>query len=534
MEIYLLVASVIIFACVVLNRISSRLGIPTLLAFIVLGMVFGSDGLFKIPFEDYRFAEEICSIALIFIMFYGGFGTNWKRARPVAASAVMMSTLGVMITAGAVGVFCHFVFKMGWLESFLMGSIISSTDAASVFSILRSKKLNLKHNTASLLEIESGSNDPFSYMLTVIFLAAVNQTAQGWSLAYMIFAQIVYAVLAGILISMGALWMLRNFKFASDGFDIVFVFGVAVVSYAIPEAVGGNGYLSVYIVGIILGNRQIKNKKNMVHFFDGVTGLVQMLIFFLLGLLSFPSRLLNVAFPALLIALFLTFIARPLAVFLLLTPFKCKLSQQIVVSWAGLRGAASIVFAIIVIMSAQPQNDIFHTVFFIVLFSILIQGTLLPYISKKVKMIDENSDVMKTFTDYSEERPIQFIQFSIPQGHSWSGQKLKDIVFPPDTLVVFLKRDGKSIVPNGKSVLEQGDSLILAAPTPEKVEGIKLSEIYIDSQNEYIGKSLSELPDMEDMLIVMIMRKNRTVIPNGRVKIMANDILVISSNTQGK
>ncbi|MBQ8752813.1 MAG: potassium/proton antiporter, partial [Clostridia bacterium] len=451
------------------------------------------------------------------------------QARPVAAKAIMLSTLGVVLTAGLTGVFCHFALKIGWLESFLIGSVIGSTDAASVFSILRSRNLNLRYHTASLREVESGSTDPCSYMLTAIFISAIAGAGEGNAFGYMIFSQIVYGLVFGVGIALLSSWLLRRITFTTDGFDTVFVVAVALLAYAAPAALGGNGYLSTYIVGIVLGNTKIPNKRNLVHFFDGITGLMQMLIFFLLGLLSFPSRLPQVALPALLIALFLTFVARPLAVMPILTPFRCPLRQQLLVSWAGLRGAASIVFAIMAVMAVDTENDIFHIVFFIVLFSILLQGSLIPFLSRKLDMLDEEGDVRKTFNDYSEEEPIQFIRFHIPEKHQWNHKLLREILLPPDTLVVLLRRNGENIVPNGRTKLAAGDELILSALSPDRIEGIHLSEIELDHDHELAGQPLSRLAETTSGLVIMIKRKGRIVIPKGDVTLLAGDILVLNT-----
>ncbi len=524
----LLLVAIVIFACIALNKISSKLGIPMLLAFILLGMFFGSDGVVKIPFDNYSFAEQICSFALIFIMFYGGFGTNWREAKPVAVKSILLSTLGVVLTAGLTGLFCHFVLKFGLLESFLIGSVISSTDAASVFSILRSKRLSLKYRTASLLELESGSNDPFAYMLTIIFITLINGRMEGLSFAYMIFAQIVYGVVFGLLIAIVAVYLSKRIHFTTEGFEMIFTVGIAIFAYALPAAVGGNGYLSAYIVGIVLGNVKIKHKKRLVHFFDGITGLMQMLIFFLLGLLSFPSRLPQIALPALAIALFITFVARPITVALMLTPFGSKLRQQLLVSWSGLRGAASIVFAIMAVMQTDIKTDIFHIVFFIVLFSILLQGSLISIVATKLDMIDENADVMKTFTDYTSEVPVQFIQFTVPEGHKWCERELRNMTLPPETLATLLIREGKNIVPNGKTVVKAGDKMILSAKTPETAHGVMLSEIQVERDDEYVGMRLSELPSKKNTLVIMIQRKGRVIIPRGNVVLREGDVLVIN------
>lgn len=526
---YLIITAIIIFACVVMNKLTNRLGIPTLLAFIGLGMLFGVEGPFHFAFDNYEMTENVCTVALIFIMFYGGFGTNWKVAKKVAPASICLSTAGVAMTAFICAVFCHFVLRFPWVESFLMGSVISSTDAASVFSILKSRKLSLKYNTASILELESGSNDPVAYMMTAIFISVAQGSASGGQIAYMIFAQIAYGAAIGAGISIAALWVFKKTKGMGDGLNMIFVIGIALVAYAVPALVGGNGYLSTYIVGIVLGNSKIKDKAELVHFFDGITLAAQILVFFLLGFLSTPSNFPAVILPGIIIALFLTFVARPATVFTLLAPFKTKLNQKLLISWSGLRGASSIVFAISVFLGAKTENNIFYITFFIVLFSIFLQGTFLPKVAEKVNMIDENENVMKTFTDYSDEVPIQFIKFTIPDGHDWSGKAVKEIPIPPETLFVLLKRKGEKIVPTGKTVIESGDCLVLSAKTPVDLEGIELREIIVKpGDDDYIGKSLAQLDATDRGLVIMIQRDGDVIIPKGDVVLKAGDILVIN------
>lgn len=532
MFIAIAVTAAVILICIFLNKLSSKLGVPVLLAFILLGMVFGTDGLLKIPFDDYISAEKICSTALIFIMFYGGFGTNWNAAKPVAAKSILLSTLGVVLTTCITAVFCCFVLGMPLLESFLLGALLGSTDAASVFSILRSKRLNLRYNTASLLEVESGSNDPCAYMLTIIVISIINGTANGFDIAYMIFAQLVYGLAAGVGIAFLATFALKHIRFQTAGFDTIFVVAVALLAYALPSLLGGNGYLSTYIVGIVLGNSRLRSKKTLVPFFDGINGLMQMAIFFLLGLLSTPSNLLTVWLPSLAIALFMTFVARPLAAFSILTPFKSKLRQQLVTSWCGLRGAASIVFAIIATTSVTTENDIFHIVFCVVLFSILLQGSLLPLVSRKLGMIDNSEDVMKTFTDYSNESPIQFVQFVINESHPWCESAVKDIVLPPDTLLALMIRGEKRIAPSGSTKLHKGDAVVLCAKSPENIDGVNLTEKKISHGDSFIGMILSEIKLESDVLVVMIKRGNRVIIPQGQTRIRENDILVLNHREQ--
>ena len=525
----ILLAAVVILVCLLLNKIAAKMGLPMLLAFILLGMLFGTDGLFKIPFDDFELAETICSFALIFIMFYGGFGTNWNAARPVAVKAVLLSTLGVALTALATGLFCFWVLHFAFWESMLVGAVVSSTDAASVFSILRSKRLNLKDNTASMLEVESGSNDPCSYMLTVIILSVMNGQSSGSALFWMIAAQFVFGALWGLLTAWVAGWVLDHVRFPTDGFDTIFVFSMALISYAGANALGGNGYLSAYVAGILLGNRPFPHKKAMIHFFDGLTGLMQMLIFFLLGLLSFPSQLPKVALPALVISLFLTFAARPLAVFAVLSPFRCPLNQKLLVSWAGLRGAASIVFAIVAtVHPAYMKQDVFHIVFFIVLFSIGLQGTLLAKVAHGLKTIDRNSDILKTFSDYSEELPIQFLSLSVQTPHPWIGHKVREIELLPKLLLVLVVREGQRIVPTGETLLQEGDEVVLSALLPENNTEGCLIERTVEKESGLCGKALSEIRLGENKLAVLVRRGGQVILPDGNTVLQEGDVLVLS------
>lgn len=526
----LLLISSVILLCILLHRVSDKIGVPMLLAFIVLGMAFGTDGIVKIPFENYELAENVCSTALIFIMFYGGFGTSWNEARPVAVKSVLLSTLGVVITAALTGFFCYFILKFSFLDSMLIGSVVSSTDAASVFSILRSKNMGLKYGTASMLELESGSNDPCSYMLTAVVLSAMSGTASAGSIFYMIFAQLFFGILFGCLIAFAARFILRHINFDIAGFDMAFVIAVALLSYTLPSIAGGNGYLSAYMVGIILGNTKIKNKKSLVNFFDGITGLMQMLIFFLLGLLATPSQLPRIFLPALAIALFLTLAARPLAVSAILAPFKCRLNQQVLVSFAGLRGAASIVFAIMATVDeAYTGFDVYHIVFCIVLLSILFQGSFLSQAAKKLNMSDTETDVMKTFSDYSEEADLQFIRIRITEEHTWSHKAVKDISLPPDTLFLMLLRGEETVISSGETIFRPGDTAVLSARGYQEQEDLELTEMKITAKSPWIGIKISDFSPYPGELVIMILRGDETVVPKGDTIIMENDLLVIYS-----
>ena len=525
----LLLMGCVILLCTLMGRYLDRLAVPSLLIFIALGMCFGENGLLRIPFDDYDAANVICSASLIFIMFYGGFGTNLNAARPVVVQSVVLSTLGVAGTAGAVAVFAHLALGLPWVESFLIGSVISSTDAASVFNILRSKKLALKYHTDSLLEIESGSNDPISYMLTTVAVGIMG--GQDVFIPLLLVQQIAIGALGGLLLGKLAIWSLRRGMFPSEQSQTIFVFAVVILSYALPTVLGGNGYLSSYLCGIYMGSTKLPQKRNLVHFFDVVTDVAQVLIFFLLGLLVTPVELPSVLLPALAIMVFLTFAARPAVVSVLMLPFRPSLAQVGVVSWAGLRGVASIVFAIMaVLQGAETRYNLFNLVFCIVLLSISLQGSLLPRVSAKLHMIDHTADVSKTFNDYQEESDIDFIKIHLDKNHPWNGKTLRELPLPSDLLVAMIARKEETIVPNGSTVLLPGDLLVLAARAFEDRENLSLQEIVVEKGHKWVGRSLRQIPTRSDTLIVMIKRGNETIIPGGSTILQAGDTLVIAQS----
>jgi len=432
-------------------------------------MLFGSDGVVGIYFDNYELTRELCSFGLVFIMFYGGFGTNWKEAKPVARESILMSTFGVIITSGLTGLFCYFVLKTSLLEGMLIGSIVGSTDAASVFSILRSQKLNLKGEIASILEVESGSNDPIAYMLTLIVLTLMNNGGIS-SIVPKVIAQIIFGILIGVILSKITIYIMRNANFEVDGFYTIFITAIAILSYALSEWVGGNGYLSVYIAGIIIGNSKIPHKRSLVHFFDGVSWIMQIMLFFILGLLAFPSELPSVIGSSILISIFMIIIARPIATFSVLSWFKIPFKQQLFVSWVGLRGAASIVFAIYAITSGIPlENDIFHTIFFIALLSVAIQGTLIPKVARKLDLVDDTKTVLKTFTDYQEDRSTTLLEYNVDSNNNWIEKSIMEADIPEEILIVMIKRDNEIIVPKGSTLIKQGDILVLSGNNIEYI-----------------------------------------------------------------
>ena len=530
---YLILAAVVMLACVALNRVSGKLGIPMLLAFILIGMFFGSDGMMGIHFDNYALAEKVCSVALVMIMFFGGFGTKWSEAKPVAAKSLVLSSAGTLATAGLVGIFCWKVLGMSLAFGLLLGSVISSTDAASVFSILRTRKLNLKDNMASVLELESGSNDPFAYMMMIIILNVMEGDVTAGRIVYLIFAQLFFGILFGVGMALIAVFVFRKFRFQTPGFDAIFIIAIALISFAGPEMIQGNGYLAAYITGIILGNAKLPGKQALVHFFDGMTSLMQILLFFLLGLLATPSALPSVALPALAVAVFLTFVARPLSVFIIMKLCGGSLRQIGLISWSGIRGAASIVFTIMAVINPAVGGDtLYHIVFCIVLFSIALQGSLMPFVAKKLDMIDDDENVLKTFTDYSDMVPVQYLRSVVPHGHPWDGRLVRDLSLPPESIIVLVIRGDEKITPGGKTVIHEGDVLVISGRLVKEEEGVSLSEEIIEADSPLAGKSLSAAKT--EALVIMIIRGEEILIPKGQTVIETGDILVYNDTVDEK
>jgi NhaP-type Na+/H+ and K+/H+ antiporters with a unique C-terminal domain len=522
----LIVIAFVILTCVWLNNLSFRIGIPTLLVFLLLGMLFSVTGLWPMDTDDYEMTRDTCSVALIFIMFYGGFGTRWSAVKHVLKESTLLATLGVVITAALVGLFCHIALGWSLLEGMLFGAIMGSTDAASVFSILRSKRLGLMNSTAPILEMESGSNDPTAYMMTVVLLSALHGDLNGWGIAWNLFAQIGFGTLGGIVIAKVATRWLRHMTFQTSGYDSIFIFAFVLAAYAIPSLVGGSGYLSVYIVGIILGNEEFQDKKSVVNFFDGITGLMQVLIFYALGLLARPASLASAIMPALAIFGFMLFIARPVAVFSILTPFrKYPFRQQAFISFVGLRGAASVVFAIIAMLSpAELRNDVFNIVFCVVLLSIALQGSLIPRMARRLDVIDRNANILNTFNDYSDSTPMRFGRVTITPGSAWEQKHIRDLALPGSLLIAMVIRGEERLLPRGDTLLQSGDEVIIMSRSYEDQKTF-LHEKTVKVDSRRVGQPISKHPG--DGLVVMVRRGENIIIPDGDTILEAGDKLVI-------
>ena len=532
----MIICGLVLLISITSTKILYKFGVPILLIFIMLGMLFGSDGIVGIYFNDYQLTNKIATVALIFIMFFGGFGTNWSMAKPVAIPSILLSTLGVVFTAGLTGVFCFLVFKTTLLEGLLIGSIVGSTDAASVFAILRSQRLNLKGSIASMLELESGSNDPCAYMLTTIVLGIMSNSNNG-NIFIMVLSQILLGGMVAVVLAKLSIYLLRHFKFEIEGFYPIFMTAIAVLAYSLSEYLGGNGYLCVYITGIIIGNAKIPHKKSIFQFLDGISWLMQIMLFFLLGLLAFPSKIPLVIGKGILISIFMILVARPVAIFSILFWFKIPIKQQIFIAWVGIRGAASIVFAIFAeTYGVSMNNDIFHIIFFIALFSVIVQGTITPKLAKKLDLIDNEESVFKTFNDYKEDKSTSLVEFTIDEHNIIANKTIMDANIPEDILVVMIKRNGDVFVPNGSTEILPGDILVLSGNKLKhfneyrEEKSTTLTEFSVEKKSSLINKSIKDADIPDDVLIVMIKRKGEVLVPNGNTINLPDDILVVTSN----
>ena len=520
----LFLSSVVIIVSIFMYRYLSKFGVPMLLVFISLGMIFGENGIFKISYENYELSRDICSFALIYIIFFGGFGTNLSMAKGIMKKSLILSSLGVVFTALLTGIFSHYILHLDWYTSFLIGSVLGSTDAASVFAILRSHKLSLKENTASLLEIESGSNDPFAYVLTISVLTL---SKGDFNLPLLLVKQVGFGLFVGFAFAKIANYVIKKTHSLDSGMAMALITGAMLLSYSTSEFIGGNGYITVYLLGVLIGNIHFNKKTEIVSFFNGITSIMQILIFFLLGLLVSPVDALKFTVPAVILMIAMTILIRPLVVYFLMSPLKSSQGQKLLVSFAGLRGAASVVFAILVVVADKEIGMVvFNIAFIVVLLSIAIQGSFLPYFAKKVDMIDEDGDVLKTFNDYSDTEDVDFITAEIDENHKWVGRAIKNIEFMPCVLLVLIIRDNKNIIPNGDTIIEKGDRIVLCGSSfVDKDRRISLYESIVDKTSKYINKSIKELD--RNILVIMIRRNNLPMIPSGNTVILENDTLVL-------
>ncbi|MDR3246939.1 MAG: potassium/proton antiporter [Prevotellaceae bacterium] len=468
-----LIVSFLLFISIIAGKTGYRFGVPILVLFLLVGMVFGHDGV-GLEFSNPVNAQFIGVMALNIILFSGGMDTKYTEIRPVIVHGVILATLGVLLTALITGIFVYFLTKhvftaitFSFLEALLLASVMSSTDSASVFAILGAKSLALKERLRPLLELESGSNDPMAYLLTITFIQWL-QIGEGslWAIVGNFVMQLVIGAAFGYIFGRITVKLINKINLDNESLYPVLLLTVLFIIYSITNDLKGNGYLAVYISGLVIGNSKFVHKKTSKKFMDGMTWLFQIVMFLTLGLLVNPSELLPIASIGLAISLFMIFFARPLAVWICLIPFK-RMSNRArhYISWVGLRGAAPILFATYPWTAELPHaRTIFNIVFFVTLVSLLLQGTTVSIIAKKLGLIGEKhtQDKLSSFdVDFPDDIKSTMSEIAITEAHLARGNRIMDMPMPEKTLVVMVKREEHYFVPTGSTELESGDILLI-------------------------------------------------------------------------
>ena len=472
----LLIGSILLFLSIIAKKTSYRLGLPTLIFFLAVGMLAGSEGIGGIYFNDPKIAQFIGIVSLNFILFSGGLETNWTSIKPILKQGIILSTLGVILTATIVGFFVFYVTDFTIYESLLLGSIVSSTDAAAVFSILRSRSIALKSHLRPTLELESGSNDPMAYVLTLIFLTLVlNQDQSIGSMIPMFFQQMILGTVLGLGFGKLSKIIINRINLSFDGLYPILVIALMFIIFSATDFVGGNGFLAVYLGAIYLGNQELIQKISILKMYDGLAWLMQIILFLTLGLLVFPSNIIPVLGVGIMISVFLILIARPLSVLISLLPFKMKMQRRLFISWVGLRGAVPIVFATYPLLAGIDKAPmIFNIVFFISVTSVLIQGTTISVVAKwlnvampeKDKIIDETDELLM-------DLPKSLLKdFEVSADCPIVAKKIVDLYLPKSTFIVMIRRDGKYIRPGGSTEIEADDHLMILADNVEDFDKI--------------------------------------------------------------
>ena len=473
-EALLLGISFLFFLSILACKAGYRFGVPILLLFLVVGMACGVDGL-GIEFANMKMAQAISTVALCVILFSGGMDTKISDIKPVLKQGIVLATVGVLLTAVVTGLLIKVTFDLTALStiqfsitsSILLASMMSSTDSASVFSILRAKGLHLKNNMRPMLELESGSNDPMAYMLTVTFISLANQGGEPDYLAafFELIKQLVIGGVAGVAFGKLFVWLINRLEIDNASLYPIAVLTICIFIFSASYFIGGNSYLAVYLGGLVVGNSRFIHKRSSVNFFDGLAWLSQLIMFLTLGLLVTPHELVPVIVPGLIISVLMILISRPLSVFASLAPFKMSIKEKTFISWVGLRGAVPVIFAIMALSENVPNSRImFNIVFVCTLVSLIVQGTTLATAAKKLDLIGEPEELgkIKDFDmEFSDEIKSVLAELNITDQVLSYGNKLLNLPLPENTLAVMVKRDDKYFIPTGKTDLNKGDKLLL-------------------------------------------------------------------------
>ncbi len=478
-DLFILIGSVLLFFSLVVGKTGYKFGVPTLLVFLLIGIGAGGEGL-GIQFGSPYVAQYIGVVALSIILFSGGLDTRFSEIRPIVLPGIVLATVGVMLTAIVTGLFIFWLtnnlFKsvtFSLLESLLLAGVMSSTDSASVFSILRSRGLSLKENLRPLLELESGSNDPMAFMITIVLVQLLQTPdVSGWEVLFLFFKQLILGVVSGFILGKMAVRMINKINLDNDALYSVLLLTVMFFLYGFTSFVGGNGYLAVYAGGLLIGNHRFVHKRSTLKFFDGLTWLFQIVMFLSLGLLVNPSELLPIAGVGLLVGLFLIVVARPVSVFLALLPFrKLSFKARLFTSWVGLRGAVPIIFATYPWISNIPNSKMmFNIVFFITILSLVVQGTTISTMAGWLKLslpVAPKRKLKEFDVEFSEEIKSAMCEITVNGQMLNEGRRVMDISLPEQTLLVMVKRKNKYFIPRGNTLLEIGDTLLIITDNEE-------------------------------------------------------------------
>ncbi|MFY9233668.1 MAG: potassium/proton antiporter [Fimbriimonadaceae bacterium] len=466
---YILVAGALFLLISILaSKLSAKLGVPALIVFIGLGMLAGSEGPGGIAFADYKLANTLGMILLGFILFASGMDTSWEMVRPVAWRALSLATIGVAMTAGLVGLFAHYVLGFSIIEGLLLGAIVAPTDAAAVFSVLRTRGLTLKHRVTPLLEFESGANDPVAVILTVGLVDLIaNPERSVWPLVPSFLQQMPIGIAVGIAISMATVWLINHLRLEYDGLYPVLTLASAGGAYGAAYLLGGNGFIAVYVAGIVLGSKVFLHKIALTHFHDGLAWLFQIIVFTALGLLVFPSQLVPIIGSGILLALFMTFIARPAAVFISLAFARMGRRTRFFVAWAGLRGAFPIILGTFPLLAGLERGyQIFNLVFFVVVASVLMQGTTLRLVARKLGMLSGSGSE----DDLTPASQSDLLEITLADESPAVGKQVVELGLPSTALIVLLKREEGNYIPRGSTILMSGDELLVATRREDRDE----------------------------------------------------------------
>ncbi len=460
-------AGILLLLSIIASKASGRLGVPSLVLFLVIGVLAGSEGLGGIDFANPWLAQSLGVVALAFILFSGGLDTDWKSVRPVLWHGLGLSTLAVLVTAASVGLFAMLLLNFSFLEGLLLGAIVSSTDAAAVFAVMRSRSIGLQTRIKRILEFESGSNDPMAIFLTLGFITLImNPGISALSLVPMFFQQMLLGGLVGYGLGRLMVWGINRINLGYDGLYLVFTLSVVMLVYGLTSLIGGNGFLAVYIVGLVMGNHHFIHKKSIARFHDGIAWLMQIVMFITLGLLVFPSQLVPVVWVGLLLSLFLIFVARPLGVFATLGLARMRPQEMAVISWVGLRGAVPIILATFPLIAGVAQAEvIFNLVFFIVLTSVLLQGPSIPLVAKWFK-VDAPLVASPRYPlefEAAANLDSELVEVEIPEDSPVAGRQIVKLGLPDEALVVLISRDNTFVVPRGATVLKGKDRILVLA-----------------------------------------------------------------------